>query len=135
MSILIKHTITHQNESTKHSLANLQHLFLLTQIITHYHPQVHKSIIEYCSWNNPSQQKTNFEPIFFSLIPFLSIYKTDRQRHIKKEKLIKKNTQSMRNPNPNNFLSKKKKSSRTNKQSKGNHVIESKTIYINTITR
>ena len=90
MSILIKHTITHQNESTKHSLANLQHLFLLTQIITHYHPQVHKSIIEYCSWNNPSQQKTNFEPKFFSLIPFLSIYKTDRQRHIKKEKLIKK---------------------------------------------
>ena len=41
----------------------------------------------------------------------------------------------MRNPNPNNFLSKKKKSSKTNKQSKGNHVIESKTIYINTITR
>ena len=135
MSILIKHTITHQNEITKHSLANLQHLFLLTQIITHYHPQVHKSIIEYCSWNNPSQQKTNFEPKFFSLIPFLSIYKTDRQRHIKKEKLIKKNTQSMRNPNPNNFLSKKKKVAEQTNNLKETHVIESKTIYINTITR
>ena len=109
MSILIKHTITHQNESTKHSLANLQHLFLLTQIITHYHPQVHKSIIEYCSWNNPSQQKTNFEPKFFSLIPFLSIYKTDRQRHIKKEKLIKKKHTKHEKPKPQQFFIQKKK--------------------------